>query len=134
MDDGAEPLSTDKHVGARVRLRRLLVGMSQDQLASRIGVSFQQVQKYERGSNRIGASRLVMIADALDVEPGFLLEGLGKSNPRSRRDRDQAQVIINFLQSPDGVELAKSFLAISDRSVRRRLLELARALSKTGAG
>src|ERR1700682_3175851 len=87
------PQPVDAYVGARIRLRRSLLGMSQTELGKRIGVTFQQVQKYERGANRIGASRLMQICAVLEVTPAWLLEGAPRPQPRSSaaaRDIDSA--------------------------------------------
>ena len=83
------PNWTDKHVGNRIRTRRLMLNMSQNKLARTIGVTFQQVQKYEKGSNRVGASRLLQIASALEVPIGFFFEGLPPPNGASRKKDDE---------------------------------------------
>ncbi len=109
-----------------------MLGMSQEQLASSLGLTFQQVQKYERGMNRIGASRLYHIATALGVPVQFFYEGLpdtevsGEKEDAAREDMDQ---IMSFLLSSEGLALASAFLKIGDASTRRRLVDLVRALA-----
>lgn len=106
-----------------------MLGMSQEQLASSLGLTFQQVQKYERGMNRIGASRLYHIAKSLGVPVSFFYEGLpdtagGDSGPATR---DMERMML-FLLSPDGFALSSAFLGISDSSTRRRLVDLVKTL------
>ena len=123
------PNPVDIHVGSRVRLRRLLLGMSQEKLGDELGVTFQQVQKYERGANRIGASRLFRVAEVLEVPIGFFFEGLQSSPVEGFADGDQTPLVNDFINSPEGVALAAAFARIKDPSVRRKLLELARTLA-----
>ncbi len=122
------PNPIDIHVGARVRMRRLLLGMSQDKLGEELGVTFQQVQKYERGANRIGASRLFEIARVLTVPVGFFFEGMSAGTVGGFEEGDQTPLVDDFLHSPEGVSLASAFSRIKDSKVRRRVLELVRAL------
>jgi transcriptional regulator with XRE-family HTH domain len=100
--------------------------MSQESLGERLGVSFQQVQKYERGSNRVSASRLFFLADALDVPVSYFFEGLDESGRVS--GEAASDDLYAFITSPDGVILAAAFSSIGDQSVRRKLIELARAV------
>jgi|TARA_R110002072_G_scaffold249922_10_gene408813 transcriptional regulator with XRE-family HTH domain len=116
----------DQHVGARLRVRRQLLGMSQQALGQRLGVTFQQVQKYERGANRIGASRLFFVAQALDVPVGYFFEGLDEFGQLS--GDAQQEDLYAFISSPDGVAFALAFLSIEASAVRRKLIELARVL------
>lgn len=129
--DDNEPNPIDRHVGARVRLRRKMLKMSQETLGESLGVTFQQVQKYERGANRIGASRLFRTAHVLGVPVGYFFEGLQVSdNPvQGFAEDDQTPLIYDFIASPEGVALASAFGRITDPQVRRRVLELVRALS-----
>jgi transcriptional regulator with XRE-family HTH domain len=113
--------SLDAYVGSRIRLRRKLKGLSQQALGASIGVTYQQVQKYEQGSNRVGASRLVKIAEALDVSVIFFFEGLG--NCRRDRDVDDVNAITAFLASRDGVALASAWIQLGDVE-RRSILSL----------
>ncbi|MHA6287824.1 helix-turn-helix domain-containing protein [Maricaulis sp. CAU 1757] len=124
------PNPIDVHVGARVRLRRQLLKMSQEKLGDELGVTFQQVQKYERGANRVGASRLYRMSRVLDVPVQFFFEGLGeKSASTGMAEGDQTPVVYDFIQSSDGVALAEAFSRIKEAKVRRRVLELVRTLA-----
>ena len=123
------PNPVDVHVGSRVRLRRLLIGMSQDKLGEELGVTFQQVQKYERGANRIGASRLFNISRVLGVPVDFFFDGIEGTAASGFSENDQTPLVNEFINSPEGVALAAAFSRISDNTVRRRVLELVRALA-----
>jgi len=124
------PNPIDQHVGSRVRLRRQLKKMSQEKLGDELGVTFQQVQKYERGANRVGASRLYRLSRVLEVPVQFFFEGLGEQTALTGlAEGDQTPVVYDFIQSSDGVSLAESFSRISDSKVRRRVLELVRTLA-----
>ena len=124
------PNPIDKHVGARVRLRRQLLNMSQEKLGEELGVTFQQIQKYERGANRIGAGRLWMLAHTLDVPVSFFYEGVKESMAQPGfSEGDQTPIVDDFIQSADGVALAQAFARIRDPKVRRRVLELVRTLA-----
>ncbi len=112
----------DVHVGKRVRHRRWMVGMTQHQLAEQVGIKFQQIQKYETGANRISASRLWDIADALRVTVGFFYEGLEADTDAGPQDGD-------LLADKEALELVRSYYAIPENQ-RRRLFELARVLSE----
>jgi len=111
----------DVHVGKRVRHRRWMVGMTQQQLAEKVGIKFQQIQKYETGMNRISASRLWDIADALSVPISFFFEGL---NAEGDTDAPAA----DMMADKEAMELVRSYYAIPEEQ-RRRLFELARVLS-----
>jgi transcriptional regulator with XRE-family HTH domain len=100
--------------------------MSQESLGERLGVSFQQVQKYERGSNRVSASRLFFLADALDVPVSYFFEGLDERGRVS--GEAPSDDLYAFITSPDGVTLAAAFSSIGDQAVRRKMIELARAV------
>jgi len=121
------PNPIDRHVGARVRLRRLLMDMSQGELGSAIGVTFQQVQKYEKGSNRIGASRLQQISRILAVPIGFFFEGAPLPLDLVATS-DQAppppSYLSDFLTTSDGLALTKAFMEIKDTRLRRRIIDL----------
>ncbi len=115
----------DTHVGKRVRHRRWMVGMTQQQLAERVGIKFQQIQKYETGMNRVSASRLWDIADALEVDVAFFFEGL-----KSETDVDAKTSSIpdDMMGDKEAMDLVRSYYAIPENQ-RRRLFELARVLS-----
>lgn len=115
----------DVHVGKRVRHRRWMVGMTQQQLAERVGIKFQQIQKYETGMNRVSASRLWDIADALEVPVSFFFEGL---DPKAQLANVEAGVPADILADKEALELVRSYYAIPENQ-RRRLFELARVLS-----
>ena len=120
----------DTHVGARIRLRRKILKMSQGKLGEILGVTFQQVQKYERGANRVGASRLWKLSQVLDVPVTFFFEGLsGEVEADGFAEGDQTPIVYDFLKSSEGVELAKAVSRIRSKSVRRQILELARSLA-----
>ncbi|MBR9825081.1 MAG: helix-turn-helix transcriptional regulator [Alphaproteobacteria bacterium] len=124
------PNPVDIHVGSRIRLRRQLLRMSQEKLGDELGVTFQQVQKYERGANRVGASRLYRLSRVLEVPVQFFFEGLSETAPDlGMADNDQTPIVYDFIQSSDGVSLAESFSRIKDAKVRRRVLELVRTLA-----
>jgi transcriptional regulator with XRE-family HTH domain len=116
---------TDKHVGARVRMRRLMLGMSQTNLGDALGLTFQQVQKYEKGTNRIGASRLQHIAHILHVPVAFFFEGLPQVSGSSEEGAAPLPAYIDdFLATSDGLSLTKSFLRIKNPKLRRSIVDL----------
>jgi transcriptional regulator with XRE-family HTH domain len=127
-------IPVDVHVGTRVRLRRQVMKMSQEKLGDQLGVTFQQVQKYERGANRIGASRLWKISEVLGVPIGFFFDGLtGGSDVAEFAEDDQLPIVYDFINSSDGVALAKAVSQIKNKAVRRQILELARSLARDAA-
>lgn len=113
----------DVHVGKRIRHRRWLVGMTQQQLAESVGIKFQQIQKYETGANRVSASRLWDIADALEVPVSFFFEGLNEDEAKSA-----TMVPADIMADKEALDLVRSYYAIPEAQ-RRRLFELARVLS-----
>ena len=115
----------DIHVGKRIRHRRWMVGMTQQQLAEQVGIKFQQIQKYETGTNRVSASRLWDIAETLSVPVGFFFEGLDENVSSGGEDNE---VPGDILADKEALELVKSYYAIPDTQ-RRRLFDLARVLS-----
>lgn len=122
----------DAHVGHRVRLRRMLVGMSQERLGDLLGLTFQQVQKYEKGVNRIGAGRLFEIAGILGVPVSFFYEDAGKraDGARGFAEDDNSQSLMDFIASSDGIQLGMAFMRIKDAKKRRTILDLVRALAE----
>ena len=122
------PTSIDQHVGARLRLRRSMLEMSQSELGDKLGVTFQQVQKYERGTNRIGASRLFNVAKVMEVPVAYFFEGLDESGS-SELQGTESDTLYDFIASPDGLALASAFSGIADQTVRRRVIDLLRSLS-----
>lgn len=115
----------DVHVGKRIRHRRWLVGMTQQQLAEKVGIKFQQIQKYETGMNRVSASRLWDIASALSITVSFFFEGLDEAEASVAFETD---VPNDILKDKEALELVRSYYAIPETQ-RRRLFELARVLS-----
>ena len=129
------PNPVDLHVGGRVRLRRKLVGISQEQLAAALGLTFQQVQKYERGSNRVSASKLYAIARTLGVPIAFFFDGLAdpmEAEPSEDVVHDAERAVIQFLGTSEGLELAKLFPQVPRGPVRRQVLDLVRAMAESG--
>lgn len=126
------PNPIDIFVGSRVRLRRLMVGMSQEALADRLGVTFQQVQKYEKGTNRISASRLQAISDVFRVPPSFFFQDDDSSAPTAGAGHETGDVS-TFVSSKEGLDLNRAFLKIEDAGVRKSIIQLATALSKASA-
>ncbi len=128
------PNPVDLHVGARIRLRRRMQGVSQEKLADALGLTFQQVQKYERGANRVSASKLYEIAAALRAPVAYFFDGLADptgdelDGVRAAAASEESTVH-SFLMTPEGLELAKLFPNIAPGLVRRRLLELVRSLA-----
>ena len=115
----------DIHVGSRVRVRRQLLGMSQTQLGEALGVTFQQVQKYERGTNRVGASRLYKISEVLDVPIAFFFDGLARPN---RDDAAESESVISLMDSAYGIRLASALQDVASRDLREQILSLVRSL------
>lgn len=111
----------DAHVGKRIRHRRWMVGMTQQQLADKVGIKFQQIQKYETGMNRVSASRLWDIAEALEVAISFFFEGLSESAAHTIEG--------DLMADKEALELVRSYYAIPEAQ-RRRLFDLARVLSE----
>jgi transcriptional regulator with XRE-family HTH domain len=124
------PNLIDIHVGSRIRLRRTMLGMSQEVLAGTQNITFQQIQKYEKGSNRVGASRLQGIAEALSVPVSYFFDGQGKAEPSGDGMGDE---VTAFMQSREGIALNRAFAAIADKALRRKLLGVAKAIAEQGA-
>ena len=122
----SEPDEVDVHVGNRVRLRRKELGLSQVRLAQSLGIAFQQVQKYECGTNRISASRLFKIAQVLRVRVDSFFEGLDKPpwNEGGQYTTVCSRVLEEFFAEPDGPELAEAFVRIHKKSIRRGIVNL----------
>src|ERR1700678_2106155 len=122
------PNTTDKHVGSRVRMRRMMLGMSQEKLGDSLGLTFQQVQKYEKGTNRIGASRLQQIAHNEQVPGAYFFEG-APSVPGAARHDDGTEApspayVSDLLTTSDGLGFTKAFSAVGDSKLLRRIVEL----------
>ncbi len=119
-------------------MRRMLVGMSQERLGEALGITFQQVQKYEKGTNRIGASRLQQISGILSVPVDFFFEGSPQANHSlvpGFREKDSQASLLEFLSTPEAIQLNRAFKAITDPIVRRKIVDLVVSLSnETGKG
>lgn len=128
------PNPIDKHVEARVRMRRLLVGMSQEKLGTSLGITFQQIQKYEKGTNRIGASRLQQIAEVLGVPVSYFFEDAqGEAIPAGFGEQPQSDYVADFLATAEGLQLTKSFMKVKDPKVRRRIVDLVASIAEEEA-
>ena len=127
----------DVHVGSRVRLRRMLMGMSQEKLGEHLGLTFQQIQKYEKGINRIGASRLFDLSQVLAVPVQYFYEelpaGVAESGAAGSGERPSENYTVEFLGSREGLELNKAFARIGDLRIRRAIVELIRSLASENA-
>ena len=131
---GRQASAVDVHVGGRIRIRRRLIGMSQESLAQALGLTFQQVQKYERGSNRVSASKLYATAKVLDVPVHYFFDGLSDSEAgQDPADDGRERSIHDFLQTSAGLELADSFPKLSS-ALQRRILEFVRVLANEATG
>jgi transcriptional regulator with XRE-family HTH domain len=133
-----KPNPIDAHVGSRVRLRRMLLGMSQEKLGEHLGLTFQQVQKYEKGVNRIGASRLFDLSRVLGVPVQFFYDEApgdfdGMAAPGFAEQRPAESTVVEFLSTREGLELNKAFVKITDSRVRRSVVELVRSLGEEDA-
>jgi len=125
--------SVDKRIGQRVKQRRLEMGMSQERLAELLGVTFQQIQKYEKGVNRVAASRLFELASALGVGLAYFFEGLTAGAGQGRVAEDGEEFVYDMLASPEGQQLLQIFGQIRSAKVRRRVVELVRTLAQDDA-
>jgi transcriptional regulator with XRE-family HTH domain len=123
------PSSIDRFVGSRVRLRRTALGVTQERLAQALGVTFQQVQKYEKGANRIGAGRLQEIARVLDAPPSFFYEGAPEIVSTGVREPAHTSATSVMLPA-EGLQLIKAFMTIRDDRLRSSVLDLVRALAR----
>ena len=126
-----DPNFVDRHVRNRVRMRRLLVGMSQERLGELLGITFQQVQKYEKGSNRVSASRLFQISRVLGVSVQYFYDELKSDDDDTAgfAESDGADAIAGALQSPDGVQIARIFSETTDPDKRKLILNAVKLLA-----
>ena len=127
---------TDRHVGSRLRMRRLMLDMSQTDIANALGLTFQQVQKYEKGSNRISASRLQHISQILQVPVPFFFEGAPapsgvRPSARGMADAPSPAYVTDFLATSDGLSLVKAFVVIEDQKLRRAIVKLVEEIAET---
>lgn len=126
-----QPNPIDVHVGSRVRLRRMMLGMSQEKLGEALGITFQQIQKYEKGTNRIGGSRMMHISRVLNVPVGWFFEdapGSATSSPASEGP-NQTSLVAEFLSSSEGIALNKAFIRIKDARARRQVINLVKVIA-----
>lgn len=124
------PNAIDSYVGSRIRTRRQLLGLSQERLADQIGVTFQQVQKYEKGMNRVGASRLQRIAEVLGVSPSFFFQQ-GESEFSVNVDTPaMVDPVAEFLHSKEGLALNRAFMKINDVQLREKIVALVKAMAQ----
>ena len=129
IENKKKPNPVDTHVGSRVRLRRTMLGMSQEKLGEALGITFQQIQKYEKGSNRIGASRLQRISEVLNVAISFFFEDLpGGAAAAGLAEPSGPDYVVDFLSTSEGLQLNRAFVKIGDPKVRRRIIDLVRSL------
>ena len=131
MSEIKAPNPVDKHVGSRVRMRRRMLAISQEKLGHALGLTFQQVQKYEKGTNRIGASRLEQIARILQVPVGFFFEVVSDASVTGEPDERTRLLdeINQFISSPEGLRLVQAFLRIENPDVRRRVVALVQEIA-----
>jgi len=123
----------DAQVGNRVRIRRMLIGMSQEKLGDMLGLTFQQIQKYEKGVNRIGAGRLYEVSRILGVPIDFFYEGVA-SQESGLAESESPPPVMEFISSGEGLQLSLAFMKIKDPKVRRRVLDLVKSLAEEEAG
>jgi transcriptional regulator with XRE-family HTH domain len=120
------PNPVDKYVGSRVRMRRIMLGMSQEKLGEALGLTFQQIQKYEKGTNRVGASRIQQISEILQVPVSFLFEGGPSGTPTTGgfSEGSSPSYVSDFLATSEGLALTRAFTRITDAKLRRSIVEL----------
>jgi transcriptional regulator with XRE-family HTH domain len=120
------PNPVDKHVGSRVRMRRIMLGMTQQKLGEALGLTFQQIQKYEKGTNRVGASRIQQIAEVLNVPVSFFFEGgpSGDGDGNGFGGGAAPAHVSDFLATSEGLALTRAFARITDTSLRRSIVDL----------
>ena len=128
------PNPIDQYVGARIRMRRIMLGMSQERLGDAIGLTFQQIQKYEKGTNRIGASRLQQVGHILNVPVEFFFEGAPNQNGTSPLvdgfgESVGAGYVTEFMSTNEGIHLMRAFMKIKDPKIRKRIVDLIEVMS-----
>lgn len=133
IENKKKPNPIDIHVGSRIRLRRTMLGMSQEKLGESLGITFQQIQKYEKGTNRVGASRLQNISSILNVPVSFFFEDAPGDQPApGMAEASSSNYVVDFLSSSEGLQLNRAFVKISDPKVRRRIVDLVKTLAADG--
>jgi transcriptional regulator with XRE-family HTH domain len=131
IENKKKPNPIDIHVGSRIRLRRTMLGMSQEKLGESLGITFQQIQKYEKGTNRVGASRLQNISNILTVPVSFFFEDAPGEQPSGSgmAEASSSNYVVDFLSSSEGLQLNRAFVKIGDAKVRRKIVDLVKALA-----
>jgi transcriptional regulator with XRE-family HTH domain len=130
VDSKKKPNPIDTHVGSRIRLRRNMLGMSQEKLGESLGITFQQIQKYEKGTNRVGASRLQAIASILGVPVSYFFEDAPGQMPGGGfAESPSTDFVVDFLSSTEGLQLNRAFVRIREPKVRRKVIELVKVLA-----
>jgi len=124
----------DAQVGNRVRLRRMLIGMSQERLGELLGLTFQQVQKYEKGVNRIGAGRLFEVSRILGVTIEYFYEGVNSQLAGGFTEGGSTPPVMEFVSSGEGLQLSLAFMKIKDPKLRRRVLDLVKQMAEDAPG
>jgi transcriptional regulator with XRE-family HTH domain len=122
---GRATTPVDAHIGQKIRARRNLLGLSQTELADAAGITFQQIQKYERGVNRVGAGRLQQFSEALGIPPSYFFEGaptVGKKQPAQQDGELSETAIVSFLGTREGAALVRAFMAIKQKPIRQNLI------------
>lgn len=129
------PNPIDKYVGSRVRMRRIMLGMSQEKLGEALGLTFQQVQKYEKGTNRVGASRLQQISEILQVPVSFLFEGAPteQNGAGLNSGAPSPNYVTDFLATSEGLALTRAFTRIPDSKIRRSIVDLVEQIAERTA-
>jgi transcriptional regulator with XRE-family HTH domain len=123
------PNPTDIYVGSRIRMRRKMLGLSQEKLGEKLGITFQQIQKYEKGTNRVGASRLQAMSDALEVPVAYFFPDPSPQAQGGMKE-ESATFMMDFMSTSEGLDLSRAFTRIKNPKVRRKIVELARALAE----
>ena len=128
-----KPNPIDAHVGSRVRLRRTMMSMSQEKLGDALGITFQQIQKYEKGTNRIGASRMQQISEALNVPVSFFFQDApveaGSAAVTGMAESSSTSYVADFLSSPEGMQLNRAFARITNPAIRRKVVDFVKTLA-----
>jgi transcriptional regulator with XRE-family HTH domain len=128
------PNPVDKYVGSRVRMRRIMLGMSQEKLGEALGLTFQQIQKYEKGTNRVGASRIQQISEILQVPVSFLFEGgpTAIAGAEGSGEGTSPTYVSDFLATSEGLALTRAFTRITDAKLRRSIVDLVEKIADQG--
>jgi transcriptional regulator with XRE-family HTH domain len=128
------PNPVDKYVGSRVRMRRIMLGMSQEKLGEALGLTFQQIQKYEKGTNRVGASRIQQISEILQIPVSFLFEGGPSTTAGAAGASEEISptYVSDFLATSEGLALTRAFMRIADAKLRRSIVDLVEKIADQG--